>query len=254
MMKFFRKIRQKLLAKNKFSKYLTYAIGEIILVVIGILIALSINNWSSINKEKRTLLGHLYTIQENLKNDESQLLEMRKFRLKSAEMSTKMINQYKSGIIENQAEFMETFMSIVSEQKFDSDQSGFQRIKSTSMFDSEELSTIRKKMLEYTKVVEATNFMEFRQNSQTEKLESALWSEGFYDEAWSQFRIFSNPTKYNNSKDEVDFYTLIEKHGEVKGILLRNEFVVTYIIKQYDKIIEKGKELTTEIENYIQKK
>ena len=44
MIKFFRKIRQKLLSENKFSKYLIYAIGEIILVVIGILIALQINN------------------------------------------------------------------------------------------------------------------------------------------------------------------------------------------------------------------
>ncbi|MEM5564760.1 DUF6090 family protein [Psychroserpens sp. AS72] len=46
MIKFFRKIRQKMLTENKFGKYLTYAIGEIILVVIGILIALSINNWN----------------------------------------------------------------------------------------------------------------------------------------------------------------------------------------------------------------
>jgi hypothetical protein len=44
MIKFFRKIRQRLLTENKFSKYLIYAIGEIILVVIGILIALQINN------------------------------------------------------------------------------------------------------------------------------------------------------------------------------------------------------------------
>ncbi|MDY2587944.1 hypothetical protein [Winogradskyella aquimaris] len=47
MIKFFRKIRQKLLSENKFGKYLTYAIGEIILVVIGILIALALNNWNS---------------------------------------------------------------------------------------------------------------------------------------------------------------------------------------------------------------
>jgi len=44
MIKFFRRIRQQLLKENKFSKYLIYAIGEIVLVVIGILIALAINN------------------------------------------------------------------------------------------------------------------------------------------------------------------------------------------------------------------
>lgn len=46
MIKFFRTIRQTLIMENKTSKYLKYAIGEIILVIIGILIALSINNWN----------------------------------------------------------------------------------------------------------------------------------------------------------------------------------------------------------------
>lgn len=49
MIKFFRKIRQRLLTENKFSKYLLYAIGEIILVVIGILIAININNTNEAN-------------------------------------------------------------------------------------------------------------------------------------------------------------------------------------------------------------
>ncbi|WP_242130916.1 DUF6090 family protein [Aestuariivivens marinum] len=64
MIKFFRKIRQKLLSKNKFSKYLVYAIGEIILVVIGILIALQINNWNENrkkNKEEQHYLNDLKT-------------------------------------------------------------------------------------------------------------------------------------------------------------------------------------------------
>ena len=62
MIKFFRKIRQKLLSENKFSKYLIYAIVEIILVVIGILIALQINIWNSKrleNKEERNVLINL---------------------------------------------------------------------------------------------------------------------------------------------------------------------------------------------------
>ncbi len=50
MIKFFRKIRYDLMEKNKTRKYLKYAIGEIVLVVIGILIALSLNNWNELRK------------------------------------------------------------------------------------------------------------------------------------------------------------------------------------------------------------
>ncbi len=66
MIKFFRRIRQKLLQQNRFSKYLLYAIGEIVLVVIGILIALQINNWNERRKaaiEEKEILENLY---ENL--------------------------------------------------------------------------------------------------------------------------------------------------------------------------------------------
>lgn len=70
MIKFFRKIRLTLLSENKFSKYLIYAFGEIILVVIGILIALQINNWNQIQKlkeeETKILQGLLAEFSENL--------------------------------------------------------------------------------------------------------------------------------------------------------------------------------------------
>jgi hypothetical protein len=52
MFKFFRQIRYNLLKDRKTGKYLKYAIGEIVLVVIGILIALSINNWNEDRKER----------------------------------------------------------------------------------------------------------------------------------------------------------------------------------------------------------
>ncbi|MEZ4803060.1 MAG: DUF6090 family protein [Gelidibacter sp.] len=52
MTKLFRNIRHRLLRENRFSRYLMYAIGEIILVVIGILIALQINNWNEARKNK----------------------------------------------------------------------------------------------------------------------------------------------------------------------------------------------------------
>jgi hypothetical protein len=71
MIKFFRKIRHRLLTENKFSKYLIYAIGEIVLVVIGILIALQINNW---NEEGKTSLEE-QKILEQLKNEFEKNLE-----------------------------------------------------------------------------------------------------------------------------------------------------------------------------------
>lgn len=71
MINFFRKIRYDLMEKNKTSKYLKYAIGEIILVVIGILIALQINTWNE--NRKASIQEHVYIerlITENQLNQE----------------------------------------------------------------------------------------------------------------------------------------------------------------------------------------
>ncbi len=69
MIKFFRHIRQKLLTENKFSKYLLYAIGEIILVVIGILIALQINNWNEFRKDQVKEQAYLVNLNKDIKAD-----------------------------------------------------------------------------------------------------------------------------------------------------------------------------------------
>lgn len=73
MINFFRKIRKKLLTENKFSKYIIYALGEIILVVIGILIALQINNWNESKKERVQEQKYLIEIRKNLEADYTQI-------------------------------------------------------------------------------------------------------------------------------------------------------------------------------------
>jgi hypothetical protein len=73
MIKFFRKIRQNLLMENKTGKYFKYAIGEIILVVIGILLALQVNNWNEIRKGNGTKIESIKVIQTNLSQEKDRL-------------------------------------------------------------------------------------------------------------------------------------------------------------------------------------
>ncbi len=105
MIKFFSKIRQNMITENKFSKYLIYAIGEIVLVVIGILIALSINNWNNIKDDR---------------NEEQVLLQNLKQEF------TKNLNELHSdhtlniGALEAAHYFLETDMDLKKSEKVDS--------------------------------------------------------------------------------------------------------------------------------------
>ena len=96
MIPFFRRIRKTLADDNKPIKYLRYAIGEIILVVIGILIALQINNWNENRKNKVFEKEILTQIQENLKNDKLALEEIVTNFSKAVKSSEKILNSQES--------------------------------------------------------------------------------------------------------------------------------------------------------------
>jgi len=86
MINFFRKIRYQLLGEGKTGKYLKYAIGEILLVVIGILIALSINNW---NTQRNIKIQETSILHEVKRNIESNLIEIEDdFRVISGQVSS----------------------------------------------------------------------------------------------------------------------------------------------------------------------
>ncbi|MFT6809990.1 MAG: hypothetical protein ACJA01_003233, partial [Saprospiraceae bacterium] len=83
MLTFFRRIRKGLLEGGKTRKYLVYAIGEIALVVIGILIAVQINNRNEWRKDRLLEKNALYQVEENLNLNISRL----QFQLKRIEVS-----------------------------------------------------------------------------------------------------------------------------------------------------------------------
>lgn len=75
MIKFYHRLRRRFLIENKFSKYIFYAVGEIVLVMVGILIALQINNWNNRieHLNEKVLLSY---IMEDLRYNQEILIEL----------------------------------------------------------------------------------------------------------------------------------------------------------------------------------
>ena len=82
MLPFFRKIRWRLAQDNQFFKYSRYAIGEIVLVVIGILIALQINTWNEESKlkskERKSLIELRKDLNQNLNDIDVNIISLQK--------------------------------------------------------------------------------------------------------------------------------------------------------------------------------
>ena len=104
MIKFFRRIRQNMIKENKGSKYMLYAIGEIVLVVIGILIALQINNWNNDLGNKKTEQNIIENLNLEFKKNRSTLresIDYHKSILKFTTSVMELIGQPKEILNEN---------------------------------------------------------------------------------------------------------------------------------------------------------
>ena len=145
MIKIFRKIRYNLIEKNKTSpndsvgragRYLKYAIGEIILVVIGILIALSVNNWNELqklNEREISVAKELYIeLNENLTSVKNQLELWETRDNKISEVITLIETE---NITINNREFDSILIYVIGLSNFKLKQSKFQRIISLENFE-----------------------------------------------------------------------------------------------------------------------
>ncbi|PTL99428.1 MAG: hypothetical protein DA407_16780 [Bacteroidetes bacterium] len=92
MISIFKRIRKDLMEKNKTGKYFKYAIGEIVLVVIGILIALQINNWNEVRKNKNHEIEILKSFKKSIESDIIQYNKLSKRYSESTNSINYLIN------------------------------------------------------------------------------------------------------------------------------------------------------------------
>lgn len=128
MFRFLRKLRQQLLSRSEFSKYLFYAIGEIVLVVFGILIALQINNRNDLRKEREKELHYLQNIKTDLKYNIEELERYIGIRNQCIELAQTIIDHIEGKPIEDIEAFSDLGMPIYNWQKFYQNNNTFQEL------------------------------------------------------------------------------------------------------------------------------
>tara|TARA_R110001583_G_scaffold10179_12_gene47383 strand:+ start:1060 stop:1803 length:744 start_codon:yes stop_codon:yes gene_type:complete len=101
MIKFFRKIRQNNLKEGKTVNYLKYALGEIVLVVIGILIALQINTWNDNQKKTNTEKQYLKRLKEEAKWNIQQIDTSKQLYLQTSKEINSVINNIENNSQDN---------------------------------------------------------------------------------------------------------------------------------------------------------
>jgi hypothetical protein len=149
MIKFFRRIRQKSLSENKISKYILYAIGEIVLVVIGILIALQINNYSEHKKERNKELVLLTNLSNEIKLDILQIENNTKLSKERLHRLDSLIHLLKNTDSIDKFSFIQQSFEFVIDQYFKSNSGIFDEAISSGKMSYVQNEALRQNIFNY---------------------------------------------------------------------------------------------------------
>ncbi len=165
MIKFFRNIRQNLLMENKTSKpalsagrYLKYAIGEIVLVVIGILIALQVNNANIERINRISELKFLKNIQLDLEKDLSSLSFLINFRKERIIGDSKLIQHINGAPIDDFTEVTKQVVNSIMEQRFSPNNNTYVELSSSGNLNLISNDSIKSLLLELQALYKTNNF------------------------------------------------------------------------------------------------
>jgi len=249
MIKFFRKIRQKLLSENKFSKYLIYAVGEIILVVIGILIALQVNNQNQIKNEKKALKNYLEKIAINVKND----IKVAEFMIQTRTQQSLLCAQATELISKkdwsDQRKITNAIFAMIIEQPLNFNRSGFESLKNSGYLQHLDDSEIEELIYNYYNSVDKVIFEETSLQVWANDLDLELHKIGFFS-SWLELEKRPNQKMREALGNYTDMLTEHKGNDIVLSILYRGFLFTAELTGFYEEQVTFGNELLTAIENY----
>ncbi|MEN2282071.1 DUF6090 family protein [Algoriphagus sp. SE2] len=232
MLKFFRTIRRKLIDKGNLKRYLIYTIGEIFLVMIGILLALQVNNWNENNKDRKVENKLLIELKENLNFNQNRLQDeilKEHSSIKSINLVVEHIDNRKPYHDSLDTYFRQAFRAydiVISSSAFEAIKSkGFELIQSDSL---------RKEIVglydeTYSNLI-----------SETVRLENQFWSSSVLPIWHTHFRMIGNtlkPVDYEALLNDKTYINMITNRRHLREVaiqnksesLLRTEFLLTHI-------------------------
>ena len=235
-----------------------YATGAIILVIIGILFALQINNRNTERIEREIFESNLqYVIEEK---DKADLLVMKERR----EIVENQIKIILSAVKENKPltpiEILSN-LGIFNWQYYHRNNSGFNRILSSNLYESEEFLEVREKIKAYDEINNGYSDTERRLNEFLKEMEIEMFTKGSNLEYLEYINLWQS-TDWNPDAEmqveidnfKIDFYTFITNNPQMLSALRRSIIMIPTMVAISDMTIKSGEEVKQEIADYLKKK
>ena len=250
MIKFFRKIRQKLLVENRFNKYLLYATGEIILVVIGILIALQINNWNEIRKTRQSEIKYLNNIKLDLKKDLVTLKKQIKIRENKLNVTESLISHIDgTNVILDLDSLSRNIFITLNEERFTPNNSTYLELANSGNLSLIESDSIKRLLLELEELYKSNKFgNEHEAFEYKEYINKSLFK---YVDIDKIKKIYYKNKTFKSQGIKIEDFTDLLKSLEYKNGLTVSNTLSGIFIQMYKEIQNKTSKVLEIIEQEI---
>ncbi len=247
MIKFFRKIRQKLLTENKFSKYLIYAFGEVVLVIIGIIIALQINNWNESRKAFNLELQLYGKIVDDL-NDQYKSTNTKISWMKSMQNTHYRLYNEINGLVEEKQSLDFSSLEWILPFQFDFSE---KHIESLTSISNDEIRSILKTYIGDEK--EAKKAYDEWIKLKEQRLRPFLYRNGIHD-----LKAAYNDNRYDfyalTTHTLIDHNKLKEHYGsvELNELLYELRFKTSWVFTKLNEFKKSNKYLMKVLESELE--
>lgn len=194
MLRFFRNIRQKLIEQEKMKKYIWYALGEILLVMIGILLALQVNNW---NQERNNIIEierFMVSIAENMKQDQVNLKSLIAERDSAQSGAFRVLQNYYSDVHDYEL-IMDVAGNVFFDRYMNFNESGFEAFKNSPHLGNIEVSKYQEALYDYYNVVSEIKAQEKSYNEFIEQMESDSYATDAIEQVF-KFGFILDPAQH----------------------------------------------------------
>lgn len=244
MLRLFNHAKRNQLHEGKVKSFIFYSVGEVLLVVVGILIALKIDNWNRERVEKKELKEYLIKVSENVSDDILLAKSNLERRKKLAEISKSTLLK----VVRNETlDLVDIYHSneVFVDFHFVSKKSGIESLTNAGFVNELEQSTLDSLLFEYYLIVEDLNREEKSLNGFIENMEAAAYSQNYFLPLYNEF--------LGIKPNAADLHTAIQSYygsHSVQGALMRSSGQLA-IMRAYENLIKTGVLLKAEIDSKI---
>lgn len=238
----FLKTRWQLIKLRKYRDYVSIALGELILLILGIFIALQIDNWNQERQEKKIIDAYLILISKDLQADIQSIEVLMENRKEALNYTDSILSYFRNDYIANSKLFEKGYFSLFIETRFQPNTSAFESLKNSGFIKDLENLEVEEQLNQYYQLLENISFVEDKFINMTQPVENSLVLKGFYSE-------YNQIFKWQNMDTVIFTIQSMKKYPEFEAAFIKAKMFQEELIDNYQDLLLKGDETLELINN-----